>query len=449
MHIGRGGVTALVLAAVGSAQLAQLGGGEPRAPTVAPARAPAASPRASTSGQPEGPSVIVQWNQRAVEVAVAEDSFRTFKGHRALAMMHLAMHDAVNAVTPRFRQYALAARDTLADPVAAAAQAAHDVLGAHYPGAMATLDAELARELARRGDEPAVGRGVALGKQSAAALVAMRRNDGWDGEATHAFSSRVGAYRTTPPWNGFTAWPGFRHARTWGIAAAHQFRPTPPPSLDSPAYAVALDEVKRFGSAGSRERTPDQTGYAVWWMEYVEGSVNRLGRRLVGEHRLSLADAARLYALLNMSLFDTYVATWDAKYEYDHWRPYSAIREAADDGNPATSPDPAWEPLRPTPPFPEYVSAHAAACAATFQVLAHVLGSSKPFVMETSTAPSGMPTRRFARFDDAATECADSRVRLGWHFRYATDAGLRLGQAVARYNIEHHLGPSDTSARRP
>ena len=205
-------------------------------------------------------------------------------------------------------------------------------------------------------------------------------------------------------------------------------------------YATALNEVRRVGSLESRERTKDQTAYAIWWMEFVEGSVNRLARRLAVERRLSTPEAARLFALLNVSLYDTYIAVWDAKYEYDHWRPYSAIRAAADDGNPATPPEPTWQPLRPTPPFPEYVSAHAAACAAMFAVLRRELGDRGPFTFATTTAPEGMPTRRFVRFDAAALECADSRVRLGWHFRYATNAGLQLGNAVAAFVAGHHLG---------
>lgn len=383
-------------------------------------------------------SVVVAWNKAAYEIAFAEDSFRTFKGHRTFAMMHLAMHDAVNAVAPRFRQYAFYGRDSLADAATAAAQAAHDVMLSQYPNAGPALDLELGRTLALAPNGSPSSRGRELGRQSAAAILTARRGDGWDVEGTYAYRDKIGAYRTTPPWNGFVAQPGFRYAKPFGLETPGQFRPSSPPALHSPEYAQAVNEVKRFGRADSRERTADQTGYAVWWMEFAEGSLNRLSRRLATEHRLSLAQAARLFALLNASIFDDYIAVWDSKYEYNHWRPYSAIREAARDGNPATTPDSAWQPQRPTPPFPEYLSAHAAACAASFEILKRVLGDG-PFTMETITAPAGMPTRRFARFDDAASECADSRVRLGWHFRYATDAGLGLGRAVATYIIDHHL----------
>jgi hypothetical protein len=384
---------------------------------------------AASQREPDG-STVISWNETAYEIALAADSFRTFKGHRALAMMHIAMHDAVNGVRPRYRQYAFFGRDTLADAAVAAAQAAHDVLAAEYPSAAAVIDAELAGRVASTGNAFA-SRSAELGRKAAVAILAKRRGDGVDVMGTYAFRQTAGAYATTPPWNGFVAWPGFRYARPFALTSPSQLRPPPPPALESREYARALNEVKQVGGAKSTSRSADQTGYAVWWMEYAEGSVNRLARRLAQEKRLPLAEAARLFALLNVAIFDDYVAVWDSKFEYDHWRPYTAIREAA-------RPDSSWQPLRPTPPFPEYVSAHAGACAASFAILERVLGD-QPFTMETTTAPAGMPTRRFASFRDAAAECADSRVRLGWHFRYAADAGLELGRAVAEYVASYHF----------
>ena len=146
-----------------------------------------------------------------------------------------------------------------------------------------------------------------------------------------------------------------------------------------------------------------------------------------------------MFALLNMSLYDGYIAVWDSKYEYNHWRPYTAIREAAADSNPATAPDPTWEPLRTTPPFPEYISAHAAGTKAAMDILSRTFGDNVSFTMATTTAPPQMPTRSFRSFSAAAEECADSRVRLGWHFRYATDAGLALGRAVADWLDRNYL----------
>jgi hypothetical protein len=350
------------------------------------------------------------------------------------------MHDAINAVSPRYAPYAYDAPDPLADPLVAAAQAAHDVLASQYPGAQAKIDEELSRSLEAVKQNESTSHGTSVGQHAAQAIIAAREGDHWDSAGTYTFDSRVGAYQTTPPWNGFVAQPGFRFATPFGLTMASELRPPPPPALTSAAYATALDEVRRMGSATASARTADQTAYAVWWMEFAEGSVNRLARRLVIERHVPLGDAARLFALLNASLFDVYTAVWDTKYEYNHWRPYTALREAAVDGNPATSPDTAWQPLRPTPPFPEYVSAHAAGCAAAFAMLDALLGD-QSFTLSTITAPEGMPTRHFDHFADAANECADSRVRLGYHFRYSTDAGLTLGRAVAHALLGRRLTP--------
>jgi hypothetical protein len=395
--------------------------------------------RALTNVRGADSALVVAWNKTVNDIAFAEDQFLTFKGVRAHAMMHLAMHDALNAIIPLYRQYAFNARDPLADPIAAAAQAAHDVVVSQYPGEQTKLDAELERWLGHIPAGHRKDRGTALGGRCAAAILAARAQDGWDFQGTYNFSNELGKYQTTPPWDGLVLQPGFRFAKPFGIHDSAQFRPDPPPNLASPEYAAAYNEVKDFGRADSQVRTPDQTGYAVWWMEFTEGSMNRLARELVGSQQAHLWRAARLFALLNMSMFDAYLANWDSKYEYNHWRPYTAVRNAARDGNPATKPDSGWEPLRTTPPFPEYASAHAAVCSASFEVLKQTVGDDVSFTMTTTTAPPEMPTRSFPSFSAAAAECADSRVRVGFHFRYSTDQGLVLGREVARWIIEKHL----------
>jgi hypothetical protein len=263
---------------------------------------------------------------------------------------------------------------------------------------------------------------------------------GWETATTSKAStrSRRGPASTRRP-HRFVLQPGFRFARPFALASADAFRPKGPPALDSRRYAAAFREVRETGRVDSSTRTADQTAYAVWWMEFVEGSINRLARRLVDSDS-SAWDAARLFAQLNMGIFDSYLAVWDSKFEFNHWRPYTAIRAAAVDGNPRTAADPTWEPLRTTPPFPEYVSAHSAVCGSRFEILSKAFGRHTPFAMDTTTAPPNMPTRTFRSFSAAADECADSRVRLGFHFRYATDAGKQIGRRVARYLLERTSG---------
>ena len=407
---------------------------------VAPPAAGAHSAEKAAHRMPAGDGALaVAWNQVAYDLAFAEDQFLTFKGVRAFSMMHLAIHDALNAVVPRYRQYAYRDQARSADPIAAAARAAYDVLASQYPAAQARLDHELARWLGQIADGPPKRRGIALGGDAAAAVLALRDGDGYDFPGIYTFESGPGEYQTTPPWDGFVLQPGFRLATPFGLRTGDQFRPPPPPPLSSRAYARAYREVRDHGRVDSAVRTPEQTAYALWWMEFTDGSMNRLARNLVTEQGTHLWPAARLFALLNMSMFDTYVATWDSKFAANHWRPYTAIRAAGADENPATAPDATWEPLRTTPPFPEYVSAHSAVCSSSFEILRRTFGNHLAFTMATTTAPPGMPTRSFATFRRAAAECAESRVQLGFHFRYATDAGLELGRHVANYVAAHHL----------
>lgn len=395
----------------------------------------------STERPSDSQNVVAAWNEVAYTIAFAEDSFFTFKGHRAFSMMHLAIHDALNSIDPRFTRYVFEGAQVDADPVAAATQAAYEVLVNQYPDRRILLDSLLAHWLDPVPAGARKARALALGRACAGLILSLREGDRWDFAGAYEFSEAPGRYQTTGKLEGFMLQPGFRHAKPFALISPDQFRPQPPPALTSKEYAAAFAEVKVRGHAASTARTPDQTGYALWWMEFAEGSINRLARDLVTERGTDLWDSARLFAYLNLALYDGYIAVWDSKYEFDHWRPVTAIQSAAADGNPDTEPDPGWKPLRPTPPFQDYASAHAAACAASLGVLAQAFGDHLPFSMKTNTAPEGMPTRSFTSFSAAAKECADSRIQLGWHFRYAADQGLVLGTNVLAYITGNYLLP--------
>lgn len=383
--------------------------------------------------------IVIDWNARAYESAFADDQFQTFKGQRAHAMMHLAQHDALNGIERRYYRF-LADKhrpDKLApqaDPRAAAAQAAHDVLLSEYPKDAAALDALLSKQLSKVADGVGKDAGRELGRRAAASIVAVRTGDGIVAEGSYTFGTGAGIYQTTPDWKGFVAAPALGEARPFLLHSGTQFRPGPPPALTSSEYAAALEEVRRSGAKESKVRTADQTAYAVWWMEFAEGSVNRLARKLAADANLDLWETARLFALLDASLIDVYIAVWDSKFHFNHWRPYTALRAAGH----AT-----WEPLRPTPPTPDYVSAHAAGCAVSFRVLEEFFPRMQSFTMDSNAAPRGMPTRSFAGFRTAAHECGDSRVRLGFHFRYATDAGEHMGRDIAEHLIATRLRSLD------
>jgi membrane-associated phospholipid phosphatase len=235
------------------------------------------------------------------------------------------------------------------------------------------------------------------------------------------------------------------------LTSASQFRVPPPPAIDSDAYTLAYNEVKEFGAYDSRVRTADQTHQALWWKDFAENSHNRLARQIVADDATGLWAAARMFALLNMSIMDGYIASFDSKFAYNHWRPYTAIRWAANDGNPRTQPDPEWNNThRHTYPFPSYPSAHGTVCAAAATVLADTFGARK-FTMQTREVDSAGPgspkltmqpaTRSFDDFQSAAMECALSRIWLGIHFRYDSLAGNKLGSDVGRYVVANYLAP--------
>jgi hypothetical protein len=190
--------------------------------------------------------------------------------------------------------------------------------------------------------------------------------------------------------------------------------------------------VKAYGGRLSEQRSEEQSFYARYWYEFSEIGWNRVARVVTAERGLGLQSAARLFAQLNMALSDSYVAGWDGKYHFDHWRPTTAIRAAESDGNPSTSADPAWESMLITPPVPDHPSTHSALGAAGAEVLAAFFGDATSFRMASPSAVPAGASRSFTSFSQAAAENADSRVRAGLHFRFACDAGLALGRGVGK-----------------
>ena len=380
----------------------------------------------------------MSWNRLAHDVAFAEDQFLTFKGQRALAMMHLAMHDALNAILPVYETYAYRGGIRPADPIAATAQAAHDVLASQYPTQQAALADELARWLGVSSHAILRERGITLGREAAAAVLAQRDGDKWDSRSPTNSENVPVVIRRRRHGMDSSLNQDFGSRGRLSLDYPHQFRPAPPPPLRTKTYARALHEVQEYGAAASTRRTNDQTDYAIWWMEFAEGSVNRLARQLSSDRQAQLWPTARMFAQVAVALYDAYVATWDAKDLYDHWRPFTAIRGADADDNPQTVAD---------------VTGSRSVRRRLFQVLLGprrglrgLVRCAGRYVRARSAVHDGDDdgaTRhadaQFDGFAAAAAECADSRVRLGWHFRYATNAGLELGERIAKYTMTHTL----------
>jgi hypothetical protein len=382
---------------------------------------------------------IIEWNEIAYRIANEFDQFYTFKGVRALAMLHLAIHDALNSIYPKYECYSFSAKEPDADPVAASSQAACEVLLRIYPKKKDTLELMLNRWLSKIPDGKGKILGVEIGKKSAASIINTREYDGYDSEEEYTPGTKVGDYQLTPEIKK-ALFKGFRSAKSFGIKSPDQFRSPGPPPLNSSEYAESFNEVKEFGRLGSTVRTGDQTNYGHWWAEFAEHSLDRIGRITASEHKLPLWETARMFALINMTLYDIYLAVVESKYFYNFWRPYTAIRAADKDMNTGTEPDTGWIPEMLTPPWPEYPSAHASCLSGGAEVFKNVYGTPNLyFTMESITALPNNRIRSFISLEEAANECANSRIMNGYHFRFSTEEGKKQGRKVAEYIISNYL----------
>ena len=401
--------------------------------------------------------LATQWNETVLGIAEAEDGFMTLKGLRTVTMMHIAMHDALSSINGEYAIYAFGGFVPEANPLVAAAQAAFVVAADQYPDQRERLAAIRDQWLPEDDAGESGQEAKALGDAAARAILALRKGDGWDAEAEYRWHPMApGVYAEfqehsgTP--QGFIFGAGWAKARGFALASPNEFRAPPPPDIASDAYTRAYNEVKELGRFQSMSRTPEQTHIALWWKDFAENSHNRLARDLIEKEGLALHEAVRLLALLNMAIFDAYVSSFDNKFHYNHWRPYTAIRWADNDGNPDTEPEATWTNThRHTYAFPSYPSAHGTACAAAMMAFKEAFGDAYAFTMRIPMVDiagpfSGKiemhpPTRDFENFSAAAMQCGLSRIYLGIHFRYDSIEGVNLGEKVGRNVVDNYLRP--------
>lgn len=385
---------------------------------------------------------VLFWNEVAYNAFGGAAYQHSLMASRINAMVHLAMHDALNGIEEKYSRYAFQGRDNKAHPIAASAMAAHTILMNELPQRKGYLDSALAQSLSGVADGDAKTRGVSLGKEAAQALLQKRGSDGSTGEVFAPIppSTVAGIYQPVPPFNICFA-PFWENVKLFSLERKDQFRSKPFPAINSPAYAAAFNEVKSVGKQNSTNRTPDQTAFARFWYEFSEAGWNRVARTVAISKNLNMLDAARLFALVDMALADAYIAGWDSKIHHNFWRPYTAIRTADIDGNAATEPDASWEPAEPTPPVHDYPSTHSALGNAAATVLARLLGDNTPFSMPSPTAQPAGAVRDFNSFSQAANENAESRVMAGIHFRFSCEAGQELGDKIGHWTVDTHLKP--------
>jgi hypothetical protein len=381
---------------------------------------------------------VTDWNLTTLQAAT---SLNPQRQHRVAAMVHAAIHDAVNSVMPRYEAYAVHVSPSgEASIEAAAVQAAYGVLIRLLPGQAALLDGARAASLSQIPEGPVREEGLAVGEAVAGQIVALRSTDGSDVDGTYTFGSGPGEYQRTPPTFGNPSVPAWRFVRPFVLTRGDQFRAEGPPSLGSEEWAADFNETKQLGRVDSAVRTAEQTEIALCGAEPALPMWNRVARSVSAERQTGLVESARLFALLNLAMVDATIACWDSKYTYRFWRPVTAIPLADTDGNAATEADPAWTPLRPTPLHPEYPSAHACVSNAAAKVLTSFFGGDTAFSTTTSTCPPGV-VRSYGSFRALADEIGDSRIYIGFHFRTSVRHGANLGRQVGHWAFNRFLQP--------
>jgi hypothetical protein len=393
---------------------------------------------------------VTDWNGYASTAIVATAAQPPPVAVLSFAMVQGAVYDAVNAIDRGHRPYLTQPRAGRSDSKdAAAATAAFRVLVGLFPAQQATLQPLYDSSLAAIEDTPpgAKAGGIAAGDAAAATMLAARADDGRFGPFTPVIGTMPGIWRPTPPLFASDPAPWVGNVRPFLVPNAEMLRSHGPNRLTSRAYAKDLNEVKNVGALHSTTRTPDETDAAIFWQDHVFALWNRTFRTLAANRHMDIADSARLFAIENLAAADAAIGCWNDKYRWNSWRPITAVREAASDGNRATVADPTWAPLFDpstpvasppalvTPPFPEHPSGHNCAAGAIVRTLQSFFHTDK--VAFSATSNKSGTTRSFRRFSDALRENINARVWAGIHFRTGDVQGAKLGEKVARYFHRH------------
>jgi hypothetical protein len=437
---------------------------------------------------------LLHWNRISIDAsgfdhtpAGGAEQVGPGRASKAMAVVHIAMFEAVNAIAGGHESYvALPAAPSGASMRAAIAQAAHDALVHLFPSQAASFDDELARSLDAIPDGPSEADGIDVGSAAAAAIVAMREFDG----SLHAEplvnvdflpSDAAGSWRQDPvSMHPLALGARWAEVAPFVLASASQFRAPPPPPISSPEYAIAYEEVKRLGGDGivtPTERTADQTHAGIFWAYDGTPSLcapprlyNQIAVRIAGLMSSDVVETARLLALVNVAMADAGIAIWESKYFYRYWRPVTGIRESdpgtgptgTGDGNAATVGDPGWTPLGApasnlagpnfTPPFPAYPSGHAGFGGAVFETLRRFYGTDDIAFTFVSDEFNGVTRdhdgnvrpllpRSFSSLSEAEQENGQSRIYLGIHWSFDRTEGIALGRSVANHVFDSVFTP--------
>jgi PAP2 superfamily len=384
-------------------------------------------------------NVITDWDEigvKTVQPIGAPPPINPGLTFRAMAMMHVAMFNAVNSIDPRYQPYKFqdhASPDASQD--AAAASAAANVLAGVVP--RSEVRATLATYLATIPDTEAKARGVKLGEDVAAKMLELRADDGSKTPNAYRPVTHPGVYipaAMTIGWESITMTP-------FAMTGPSQFRPGPPPDLKSEQWAKDYNEIKDLGEKNSTKRTAQQTEDARFWLTTGPLSTHPLERQIVIRKNMSVLDSAHFMAMVSVAEADAIQAVYEAKYHYQFWRPITAIRNGDIDGNPETERMPTWEPTDVTPLHPEYPCAHCIVSTAVATVIEAMIGTADiPEVAITMPSAPGV-THRYTNLNAFTEEVANARIYAGFHYRNSTVVGRNMGKEIGSYTVRTILQP--------
>ena len=389
--------------------------------------------------------VIADWNLITLQEAVAAGRPG---GSPAIdfATVHAAMYDAVQAIEKDYDPYRVTdVPNATGSPIAAAAKAARDVLVYRSPARADQINTTYLNYLAANFIEP-TDPGIAVGAYVAGKLLAYRACDGSLPIPAPTFvgNTGIGQWRPTPtafsPMN-----PGeyLGQVTPFFMTKPTQFRPEPPPAVNSNAYTRDYNEVKLYGAKTGSLRSADQTDLANFWAGNTFAAVYSGVRNVAAKNVDNVSDNSRLFALVAMSMADTIIGVWDAKFHYNYWRPITAIQNGAVDGNPDTVGDATWESLIINPAYPDYTSGANGVSSSAMYSMEHFFETdSMEFSMTSTNATAIQNPRNFTSFSQAIQEVVDGRILLGIHFRFADEAARDLGKGVAKWGFQNYLRPS-------
>jgi hypothetical protein len=392
-------------------------------------------------------NVITDWDEKAIAAVAPMSSLggtNPYLAQRMMALVHVAMFDAVNSIERRYRPYLVqpqAAPTTSKEAAAAAAAAA--VLATIDVKTAAEMKTALGAYLESIPDGAAKADGIKHGEAVAAKVLEARANDGSNAPDAYRPRTTPGVYVPTPITIS-SMWPDMK---PFAMAKGSQFRPKPPIALESKEWARDYNELKDYGGQNSVKRTAEQTETARFWLVGPPVAYHPFVRKLVIAKQMNVVDSARFMALIAVGITDSIIAVLDAKYHYNFWRPITAIRNGDEDRNPATEREANWQPIANTPMHPEYPCAHCIQSGSVAGVVKAVFGTMDiPEIAITSPTAPGI-THRWTNMTAFTQEIAAARIWAGFHYRFSTRVGTEMGLQIGDHVVKNVMQPVTTAKR--